>query len=64
MATKFSEVLPVRLPEGARQALADIAQRRYQSVGPLARQAIMREIDLLQATKPQISGVAPRKHAA
>jgi predicted transcriptional regulator len=45
MAAKFEEVLPVRLPKGARQELMKIADRRYQSACAIARQAIMAEIE-------------------
>jgi hypothetical protein len=45
MAAAYSEVLPVKLPEGARKELARIAERRYQSACSIARQAIMAEIE-------------------
>jgi predicted transcriptional regulator len=48
MANKayFPEIIPVRLPEGTRKELAEIAKRRYQSTCAFARQAIMRELEL------------------
>jgi hypothetical protein len=45
MAERFKEVLPVRLPEGARQELQKITARRYQSACYVAHQAIMAEIE-------------------
>lgn len=45
MATNFTEVLPVRLPEGTRHELAQIAKRRYESLCSVARKAIMKEIE-------------------
>ena len=44
----FSEILPVRLPVGAKQDLALLAKSKYQSVGSIARQAIMAEIEKAQ----------------
>jgi len=63
MANTFPEVLPVRLPEGARRELAKLAKSRYQSACAVARQAIMREIDASKS-QLQISGVDTHKHAA
>jgi len=40
----FTEVLPVKLPEGTRAALAEIARSRYESSCAVARKAIMEEI--------------------
>jgi hypothetical protein len=47
MANKasFPIILPVRLPEGAREELASLAKRRYTSTCALARQAIMAELE-------------------
>jgi hypothetical protein len=42
---RFTEVLPVKLPEGTRQRLAEVAKRRYESACATARKAIMREIE-------------------
>jgi predicted transcriptional regulator len=41
MAKRFEEYINVKLPEGAKRDLAKIANERYQSVGSVARQAIM-----------------------
>ena len=46
--TNYSEILPVRLPVGAKQELALLAKSRYQSPCSLARQAIMAEIEKAQ----------------
>jgi predicted transcriptional regulator len=37
----FTEVLPVKLPEGTRAKLAEIAKSRYESSCAVARKAIM-----------------------
>jgi hypothetical protein len=60
---QISEVLPVRLPEGARQELAQIAERRYQTVGSIARQAIMREIELARTSTPAVRSQQPKTAA-
>jgi hypothetical protein len=41
----FPEVLPVKLPEGTRAALAEVARARYESSCAFARKAIMAEIE-------------------
>jgi hypothetical protein len=50
--TYFSEILPVRLPVGAKQELALLAKSRYQSACAVARQAIMAEIE--KAKRPRV----------
>jgi hypothetical protein len=45
MAELFPEVLPVRLSEGARQELANLAKSRYRSACSIARRASMAEIE-------------------
>ena len=42
----FTEVLPVKLPEGTRAKLAEIAESRYESSCAVARKAIMRAITM------------------
>jgi hypothetical protein len=41
----FPECLPVKLPEGTRAALAEVARARYESACAFARKAIMAEIE-------------------
>jgi hypothetical protein len=41
---RFPEVLPVKLPIGAREALAKVAKSRFETACATARKAIMREI--------------------
>jgi predicted transcriptional regulator len=45
MSKMFTEVLPVKLPEGTRAKLAEIAKSRYESSCAVARRAIMQEIE-------------------
>jgi hypothetical protein len=42
---QFPECLPVKLPEGTRAALAEIARARYESACAVARKAIMQTIE-------------------
>jgi predicted transcriptional regulator len=44
MGKMFTEVLPVKLPEGTRAKLAEIARSRYESSCAVARRAIMQVI--------------------
>jgi predicted transcriptional regulator len=41
----FTEVLPVKLPEGTRAKLAEIAKRNYESSCATARKAIMKMVE-------------------
>jgi predicted transcriptional regulator len=45
MSKMFTEVLPVKLPEGTRAKLAEIAKSRYESSCAVARRAIMQVIE-------------------
>jgi predicted transcriptional regulator len=51
MAKLFSEVLPVKLPEGTRAKLAEIAKSQYESSCAVARRAIMQVIEQDQRRK-------------
>ena len=52
MAELFPEVLPVRLPQGARQELSKLAKSRYQSACSIARRAIMAELEKARLEAP------------
>jgi hypothetical protein len=45
MAKKFEEYIQVKLPSGAKEKLAKVASRKYDSVGGIARKAIMKELE-------------------
>jgi hypothetical protein len=51
MSKMFTEVLPVKLPEGTRAKLAEIAKSRYESSCAVARKAIMAAIEEDQRRK-------------
>jgi hypothetical protein len=52
MAKKFEEYIQVKLPMGAKEALAKLASTRYESTASLARKAIMAEIE---KAKPKVA---------
>jgi hypothetical protein len=45
MAKKFEEYIQVKLPSGAKEQLAKVASRKYDSVGGLARKLLMQELE-------------------
>ena len=45
MAKKFEEYIQVKLPSGAKEQLAKVASRKYDSVGGIARKAIMEKLE-------------------
>jgi hypothetical protein len=45
MAARFEEFLQVKLPKGAKQELAKLAARKYETPCSIARQAIMGELE-------------------
>jgi hypothetical protein len=45
MAKKFGEYINVKLPDGAKEQLAKVAARKYDSVGGLARKLLMQELE-------------------
>jgi hypothetical protein len=50
-----TEVLPVKLPQGTRRRLAEVAKRRYESSCASVRKAIMRDIEEAEAKE----GICP-----
>ena len=53
MSKMFTEVLPVKLPEGTRAKLAEIAKSQYESSCAVARRAIMQLIEQDQRRKKE-----------
>ena len=45
MSRKFEEVITVKMPQGTREELHKLAEKRYLTIGSVVRVAIMREIE-------------------
>ena len=53
MTAKFNELLQVKLPSGAKEQLAKIAARNYETPAAVARKFIMGALERVQLDEPK-----------
>jgi hypothetical protein len=53
MTAKFNELLQVKLPSGAKERLAKIAARNYETPASMARKIIMGALEKVQLEEPK-----------